>query len=282
MNRAHFLVEAHAAQHVAVMIGDVVKRQHLAQLGARRVLVGVERHPRLGDDLDLARIAAGFDGAFAHPRGDLFHLRRRRHVDKHTVGDFANQFGHLRSETREINRHVGITRLPGKLKALAGGVNLPFVLDPFAGGDLAHHVDVFARALERPVEDTAMPAGDRLVGDTEPEQQAAAGQILQRRRLNAEGHRAAAVNMVNRRAQFDFFRPARHRRQHDEWVGAVRFAFPKGAEADLLGQFDEPRHVGGRIVRRGIDLNVKNHMSRPSLGLDIEPLHPQNLNEITG
>ena len=140
---------------------------------------GIERHPRLGDDLDLARIAAGFDGALAHPRGDFFDLLRRRHVDEHAVGNFADEFGHLRPETGEIDRQIGMARLPRKLKALAGVVNLALVLDPLAGGDFAHDLDIFARSFQRPVEDAAVPAGDRLVGDAETEQQPAAGKILQ-------------------------------------------------------------------------------------------------------
>ena len=39
VDRVDFFFEAHAAQHVAVMIGDIVEGQHLAQLGARRILV---------------------------------------------------------------------------------------------------------------------------------------------------------------------------------------------------------------------------------------------------
>ena len=198
MDRVNFLLEAHAAQHIAVVIGDVVKSQHLAQFCARQIFVRIERHARLGDDLDLARVAPGFDRSFAHPRSDFFDLRGRRHVDEHTVGNLADELGHLRPEAGEINRQIGMTRLPRQLKALAGLIDLALVFDPFAGGDFAHDVDIFTRAPQRPVEYAIVPCGNGLVGDAEAEQQPSTREILQRRRLNPERDRAAAIDVINR------------------------------------------------------------------------------------
>jgi hypothetical protein len=82
--------------------------------------------------------------------------------------------------------------------------------------------------------------------------------------------------MVDRRAEFDLFGSARHRREHHEWIGAVRFAFPERAETDLLRQLDQARHIGRGIMRGRIDLNVKNHITSPSTWLNLED---ENLNE---
>jgi hypothetical protein len=68
-----------------------------------------------------------------------------------------------------------MARLPGKLKTFAGLINLAFILDPLAGGNFADDVDVLARALERPVEDSAVPTGDTFIRYPQTEQQSTAG-----------------------------------------------------------------------------------------------------------
>ncbi len=66
--------------------------------------------------------------------------------------------------------------------------------------------------------------------------------------------------MIDRRAELDCLRPARYRRKHDDRIGAVGFAFPERAEPDLLREHDQSWHVRRRIVRRGIDFNIVNHV----------------------
>src|SRR5262249_40953739 len=88
--------------------------------------------------------------------------------------------------------------------------------------------------------------------------------ILQGRRLDSYSHWAPTIDVIDGYPQFDFLSPARNRRQHHDRVGAVRLAFPKSSEANLLGQFNQARHIGSRIVRRRIDLNVVDHVLVPS------------------
>ena len=95
-----------------------------------------------------------------------------------------------------------------------------------------------------------MPARNALVCHAEAKQQPPARKILQRRRLNAESHRTTSVNVIDRRAELNGLGPACHGRQHNHRIGAVRFALPKRAEADLFREDNESGHVGGRIVRR--------------------------------
>src|SRR5262245_38970343 len=104
-----------------------------------------------------------------------------------------------------------------------------------------------------------MPAGDAFVRNSQTEQQTPTGEILQGRRLDSQSHRATTIDVIDGCPQFDFLSPARNRGQHYDGVGAVRLAFPKSSEADLLGQFNQARHIGSRIVRRRIDLNVVDH-----------------------
>ena len=61
-----------------------------------------------------------------------------------------------------------MARLPGKLKSFAGLINLAFIFDPLAGGNFADDVDIFARALERPVEDSTMPPAMLLFATPSP------------------------------------------------------------------------------------------------------------------
>src|SRR5258708_18360142 len=127
-----------------------------------------------------------------------------------------------------------MARLPGKLKTFSGLINFTLLLDPLAGGDFAHDVDIFARSFQWPIENSAVPAGDRLVGHAQSEQQSAAGKALPRRRLNAKRHRTAAVNMIDRRAELDCLRPARYRRTHHDRSGANGVAVPERAVPALL------------------------------------------------
>ena len=264
MDRVDLFFKAHASQHIAVVIGDVVKGQHLPQLGAGQRLVGIQRNAALGDNLDFARIPPCFLRAFADTFGNFLDLRRRRHVDKNPVGNFSDEFRHLRPKPRQINGQVWKARLPRELKSFASLVNLSLIFNSLTGGDFADDVDILTRPLERPVEDPAMPGGDALIGDTESEQQSSAGEILQRRRLNSQGHRTAAIYMVDGGSQFNLPGPARHRREHNDRIRAVRLPFPKSAEADLLRQFDQSRDVGRRVVSRRINLDVIDHTCLPS------------------
>src|SRR6266511_3103074 len=176
-----------------------------------------------------------------------------------TPSEILPKFRHLRPQAREINWQVWMARFPRELKTLAGLINLAVVLDALAGGDFADNLNILARALQWPIEHAAMPTGDGLVCHTKSQQQAPAGKILQRRGLNSQRHRAASVDMVDRRAELDGFCPARNRRKHDHWVRAVGFAFPKCAKSHLFGQHDQARHIGRRIVRRRVYLNIIDH-----------------------
>src|SRR5438093_1336019 len=76
-------------------------------------------------------------------------------------------------------------------------------------------------------------------------------------RLNWEP--PSTIYMVDGGSQFNLPGPARHRREHNDRIRAVRLLFPKSAEADLLRQFDQSRDVGRRVVSRRINLDVIDH-----------------------
>ena len=76
----------------------------------------------------------------------------------------------------------------------------------------------------------------RRIAEREDDEDAAntAREILERCRLDAEGDRAAAVDVIDRGAELQRLGAHRNRRKQHQRIGAVRLALPERAETRLL------------------------------------------------
>jgi len=267
LNRRHLRLEAALFEHRAVVVRDVVERQHLAQLGAGHRAVRMHRDAHLCHDLDIARITPGIHRTGPHSLGDLPNFRRNPHVDADALGNLTHQARHLRPEPGHEDCQGRMLRLPGKLEALARVVNLAFILDALAGGDLADNLDVFADAAQRPVEDAAVPGRDGLVCYAQAQDQPSVRKVLQRRGLNAHRDGAAPVDVIDGGPDLQRSRARGHAGDHHQRVRAVRLALPERVETGVLDQRRQLQQAVGRIVRDGVQFDVVNH-NFPRANLD--------------
>src|SRR3990172_3554530 len=262
--RRRFLTETHGDQHVAVVVGQVVEGEHLLQPAPRLLPVLVHAAAHLDDVLQLGRIAPRRLRSLAHAADDLSDLRGVRQVDYDSVREPPRLARHLVAQAGKVDRAAWEAGPPGEAKAVHS-FGLPVVLDPLTAGDEAHDLRVLSDAPDRPVEGAAVPGSDVRIGHAEAQDNASSGQILQRRGLDAQRDRAAAEDVVDRRAQLDALRLRRHGRKEHDGVGAVRLALPDGAKARVFRHLRQLDGGGGRIEGAGVELNVVlDHRSLPS------------------
>ena len=138
--------------------------------------------------------------------------------------------------------------------ALAAGqrqlVVLALVVDrALAGDDLAHDFDVLAGAAPGLGVGHAVPAlGDLRAGGAEAEEEAAAGELVDRRPGHRRRRRRARRDLEDRGAELDRRRLRRQPGEHADHVGAVGLGRPDRLEA---GRSRPPARPRRRPRRRG-------------------------------
>src|SRR3954451_4985442 len=244
------VAEAEAVRQVDVEVGfaaahaaEVEDQARLDDV-LRRLEVAVDRHLQRGADLevralppalgeaDLQVLAPGLlEGIDAEEDRDPAVADLRRHLDRFAA-DRADEDGDLVAQRVEVQ----LQRL-----ALAAGqrqrVVLALVIDrPLAGDDLPHHFDVLAGASPRLCIRHPVPAlGDLGAGGAEAEEEAAAGEFVDRRPGHRRRRGRARRHLQDRRAEVDLLGPRRQPGEHADHVGAVGLGGPDRLEAHPLG-----------------------------------------------
>src|ERR1700709_2775231 len=118
---------------------------------------------------------------------------------------------------------------------------LALVIDgTLASDDLAHDLDVLAGATPGLRVGDAVPAlGDLRAGGSEAEEEAAAGELVDRRPGHRRRRRGPRRDLQDRGAEVDLRRPRRQPGQHADHVGTVALGRPERLEAELPGRGDE-------------------------------------------
>jgi hypothetical protein len=141
---------------------------------------------------------------------------------------------------------------------------LALVLDRLlARPDLADDLDVLAGLHERLAVRLAVPSFDDLrPRDAEPEQEAAARELIQRRRRH-RGHRGRARRHLHDAARdVDLLRARGDPRERRDGVRAVRLGRPHRVEAESIGLLDE-RHVERHLAAGVSDGEAKRMVRSP-------------------
>ena len=136
---------------------------------------------------------------------------------------------------------VDLSALPSPSAALQREVvELAVVLDGLAAGDdAADDVDVLAGAGERAGIGLAVPALDDLrAGRAEAEDEAPAGQVVERDRRHRRGRRGARRELDDAGAEADALGVRAPPGERREGVGAVGLGRPHRVEAEALGLLD--------------------------------------------
>src|SRR5260221_4096451 len=198
-------------------------------LGGLRVAVDRHRHrgqaleveappPALGETR-LQMLAPGLlEGIDTEEDRDPAVADLRRHLDRFAA-DRANE-----------NRDVGALGVEVELQRLALAawqrqlVVLALVFElALAGDDLAHHFDVLAGAAPGLRVGNAVPAfGDLRPGGAEAEEEAAAGELVDRRPRHRGGGRRARRHLQDRGAEVDRLRLRGEPGKDADHVGAIR------------------------------------------------------------
>src|SRR4051794_4458521 len=117
-----------------------------------------------------------------------------------------------------------------------------------AGDDLAHDFDVLTGAAPGLGVGHAVPAfGDLRAGGAEAEEEAAAGELVDRRAGHRGGGGWARRNLHDRRAELDRRRLRRQPGEHADHVGAVGLSRPDRLEACALRRLN---HLEGVLAGR--------------------------------
>jgi hypothetical protein len=168
--------------------------------------------------------------------------RQRQEVGERAVAELAAEAQHAVAQRGDRDRH----RLRGRR------------LEPEAARSaaarqhLAQHGDGLAQARERHRERDRVPAlDDHVRRRAEPEHEAPAAGVGERRRVLGEHGRPARVRVHDARAEPHPLGPGRGQRERGEPVGAVRLAGPQVVVAGRLGAPHErlvvrQRHAGER------------------------------------
>ena len=160
-----------------------------------------------------------------------------RHLDRFAA-DRADEDGDLVAQRVEVE----LQRL-----ALAAGqrqrVVLALVVDrALAGDDLAHHFDVLAGAAPGLRVGDPVPAlGDLRARGPEAEEEAAAGEFVDRRPGHRRRRGRARRHLHDRRAEVDLLGLRRQPGEHADHVGAVGLGRPDRLVAEPLGGAARPR-----------------------------------------
>ena len=109
-----------------------------------------------------------------------------------------------------------------------------------AGQDGAHDADILARLAQRLAVGLAVPALHHLgAGEAQPQQHAAAGELVQGDGGHGRVGRGAAGHLHDGRAQVDALRPRAQPGQGGDRVRAVGLGRPDGVEAQAVGLLDQ-------------------------------------------
>ena len=155
------------------------------------------------------------------------------------VADLGRHLDRLAADRADEDRDLVALGVEVELQrlALAAGqrqlVVLALVLDrALAGDDLAHHFDVLAGAAPGLGVGDAVPAlGDLRAGGAEAEEEAAAGELVDRRPGHRRGGGRAGRHLHDRGAEVDRRRLRRQPGEHADHVGAVGLGRPDRLEA---------------------------------------------------
>ena len=172
---------------------------------------------------------------------DLRQARQRQEVGERAVGLLDRQPQHLAAQRREDDRH----RLGG------GCSSLKPVGGPLAGERRAQEVDRLRDLRQRALERDPVPALDDPVRrGADPEREAPAAGVGERRRLLGEQRRPAREDADDAGAEARALGPRGRQRQRREAVGAVGLAAPEVGVAGRLGAADEVAVVAQRQSRQ--------------------------------
>ena len=108
-----------------------------------------------------------------------------------------------------------------------------------------------------------MPAGDGRVRNAQTQEETTVREVVQGGGLDAEGHRAAAVDVVDGRAEPDGVGAGRHSRQADHGVGAVGLALPDCVEPVLLGDPGHIHHGQPGVDNPRVEIEIELHGETP-------------------
>ena len=201
--REEAVVEVLPARAHAADVERVVRLQRVAP-GLH--VVGRERRRGRRDVEAVGRAAV--------EREDLARTLRREEERDPAVADLERELDGLRRDRREVDRDLGAQRTQHQLqrlaepgRAVAGVRDLVLravVLERLAAQRLADDLDVLARLRERLPPRLAVPALDDLrAGGSEPEQEAAAREQVERRRGHRRVRGRAAGDLHDRAADLD-------------------------------------------------------------------------------
>ena len=197
---------------------------------------------------------------FAH-REDLARALGLEEERDPAVRDLERELDRLRPHRREVDRDLGAKRARHQLQRLAEPrrarprvrdvVVLAVVLEQLAPQHRADDLDVLARLRERLAPRLAVPALDDLrARRAEAEQEAAAGEQVERRRRHRRVRRGARRDLQDRRADLQRRRRRGEPAEHADRVGAPRLRCPGRVVAQplrLLGELDELERVRPRL-----------------------------------
>ena len=187
------------------------------------------------------------------------------------VGDLGREGDVLRPQGREVDRDLGAQRAQHQLQRLAesgralavprDAVVLALVCDDVPPQCRADDLDVLARLAERLAPRLAVPALDHLwPRRSEPEQEAAAGEEVERRRRHRRVRGSASRDLHDRRAELDPLRAPRQPAEDADRVRAPGLRDPDGVEAEPLGFLHEREQLGGvRAGRRVAEAEAEFH-----------------------
>jgi len=185
---------------------------------------------------------------------------------------FGPQPRSYRTDLPRKVRHLGtqrgheeaqrVVRVEAQLEG-AGAVVLPRRLHLLPGVRPAHDVEVFPHPADGLVVRGTVPRGQGGVGAPDPQDEAAAGQLVEGGGQVRRGDGAAGEDVIHRRAQLDAAGAGRDGREDHHRVAAVGLPLPDPPEPLLLRHGGRLQDPGRRHVPRRIELDVNLHRSLP-------------------
>ena len=207
---------------------------------------------------------AGLDGGLV---GAVV-VGRREEDRQPAVGDLGGQLHVLGADGRQVDGQVGpavedaLERLAqaGGVGALVGNLVVLAVVDQrlLAREDGAHDGDVFARLAQRLAVGLAVPAFHDLgAGEPQPQQHAAAGELVEGDGGHGRVGRRAGRHLHDGRAQVDALGLRADPGQRRDRIRAIGLGRPDRVEAQAIRLLD---HRHGQRDRRA---RVADHQTKP-------------------
>ena len=211
------------------------RRQHRAQ--AAEDLVDARRDQPEGErgDAELRAVApGGFELALDQLDALLQVLARRRHGQRHAVGDLRRELQHPGTDRHHIDRRRG-TRVRVQLE-VAELADEQLAVDLASGQRGAQRVDEVARPQQRPLDGATELGHEAGVADTHLDPDAPRAHLAQRGELHGERAGVAARGRQPDEADLQPLRRLEvHRARHDRVVEAQVLGGPDAVEAEVLG-----------------------------------------------